>query len=251
MSVSMSARCNTEYFDEQADEPYLIVTLNGGASGTSIRRSWKEDNKASTGELKAGSINLQIFMEIRDIQGKIPINSGKILDIDARNLGGDLSHDMGRIIKEMGRSMEKIELLVKADKERWHDRWYGLLKKGTGEESNQTSGLLVMREKFIPRPRDLPESTISGLDVANLEPMTGAKSGSFNRMDQPKVPWHGKGGTGINPDRPAINYQKYSKPQGAHDRERSLSRSQERLKKDDAKTDLGGLRKLMESKDEE
>ena len=28
-----------EYFDEQADEPYLIVTLNGGASGTSIRRS--------------------------------------------------------------------------------------------------------------------------------------------------------------------------------------------------------------------
>ena len=117
-----------EYFDEQADEPYLIVTLNEGASGTSIRRSWKEDNKTSTSELKVGSINLQIFMDIRDIQGKVPINSGKILDIDARSLGGDHSQDIGRIIKEMGRSMEKIELLVKADKGRWHDRWYDLLK---------------------------------------------------------------------------------------------------------------------------
>ena len=107
-----------------------------------------------------------------------------------------------------------------------------------------------MREKFIPRPRDRPESTISGLDVANLEPMTGAKSGSYNRMDQPKAPWHGRGGTGINPDRALNNNQRYGKTQGGQDRERSLSRSQERLKKDD-KTDLGGLRKLIESKVEE
>ena len=65
-----------------------------------------------------------------------------------------------------------------------------------------------MREKFIPRPKERPESGISGLDSFNLEPMTGnaGKIGNsyvnvIRKFGQAKTPWHGRGGTGINPDK--------------------------------------------------
>ena len=200
-------------------------------------------------------------MDIRDIQGKPPITSGKILDIDARKLGRENSQDMGKIIKEMGRTMDRVELMVKVDRSRWHDRWYCLLKKGTGDEGNHEAGLLTMREKFIPRPKERPESGISGLDSFNLEPMTGnaGKIGNslvnvIRKSSQARVPWHGRGGTGINPDKDIRqhNHQSFNKPHDVHERERSKSRSQDRPRRDDnGRAELGDLRKLLTSRRDE
>ena len=185
----------------------------------------------------------------------------KILDINARRLGEEDSQDMGKIIKEMGRSMDRVELMVKADSCRWHDRWYCLLKKATGDEGNQEAGLLPMREKFIPRPRERPESGITGLDSFNLEPMTGnaGQTGNTNvnvnrKYGQDKTPWHGRGGTGINPDRDVRlhNHQSHSMHHEDGYRERSKSRSQERPRREDnGRADLSDLRKLMASRGEE
>ena len=134
------------------------------------------------------------------------------------------------------------------------------MKKGTGDEGNYETGILTMREKFIPRPRERPESGVNGLDPFNLEPTAGnaGKTGNSNanmnrKYGQDKIPWLGTGGTGINPDRDVRlhNHQSHSKQHG-NERERSKSRSQERPRREErAEADLGDLRKLLASRKEE
>ena len=214
----------SQYFDDLVDEPFLVVILLKTQGGASIRRTWKEANRyGSTGELKIGSINLTTCMELRDIQGKSLTYSGRIMDIDARALGTQ-STDIGRIINELGvNNMEKIELLVKASS--GNDKWIALLKKSYGTEDRYDSGVLTIKEKNIPKPKDRQGSNTRGLDFGNLEPLEYVgKIGNSNVVVErvvsnqgyqgkhPQASYKGKGGS-QNYDTHQTRYSSSSKSQ--------------------------------------
>jgi hypothetical protein len=222
LTLQHSDYTSSPYFDNLADEPILVVTfLKLSVGGSSYRRAWRENN-GHRGELKIGSITLEMFMELSDVIRKSPIVTGRIWDIDARRLPRGCQ-DLGRVIMEMGQSVHKLEFISKARGPNGTDRWYGLLKSSTGTDGRRDVGLLSIRERNIPKLNDRPESRVKGLDASNLEPMEelnekpmtlgnstlvvqkvnslgGQRSSEWNRTAYPER--RGKEGYGIPPATP-------------------------------------------------
>ena len=118
----------TPYYDERVEEPILIVILLKSDNGTHIRKVLRDQNKTlPTSELKIGSVALQVFYDLRDVTGKPPIVSGRILDLEI-NEGDHDPRDMIELMKRLGPLNQKVHLMVKADSQRWRGRWYALLK---------------------------------------------------------------------------------------------------------------------------
>ena len=109
----------TPYYDERVEEPILIVILLKSDNGTHIRKVLRDQNKTlPTSELKIGSVALQVFYDLRDVTGKPPIVSGRILDLEI-NKGDHDPRDMIELMKRLGPLNQKVHLMVKADSQRW------------------------------------------------------------------------------------------------------------------------------------
>jgi hypothetical protein len=170
LTLQHSDVTTSPYYDTHADEPILVVTfLRLSTGGSQYRRAWRENNKGR-GEIKIGSVTLEVFMDPADATKKTPMTSGRMWEIDSKKLTQGRP-DMGRVIMEMGFNVHKLEFLVKATARRGADRWYGLLKAQSGSDGKKDIGTLSIRERAIPRLNDRPESRVKGLDPVNLEPM--------------------------------------------------------------------------------
>ena len=120
------SQANSSYFDTHADEPVLVVTfLKLKTGGSLFRRTWRENNGG--GEIRIGSVSLQVFTELSDIHQTTPTTSGRIWDIDARRIKGSsvIPDDMGRIYQEIGYT-QKLYFLVKARGEQGADDGMGI-----------------------------------------------------------------------------------------------------------------------------
>ena len=180
------------YYDDLADEPYFTVILLKTKGGSSIRRSWKEANrKYNTAEMRIGSAALQVFMEVKDMQGKSTVDSGRLMEINSQSMG-EHSADLGRVIVKLGTiNLEKVEILVKSG--RGKHLWYGLMKKTTGSEDRYDAGDISIKERNIPRPRDRPGSRQRGLDSGNLDPEEPpAKTEAPKEKVGSNTAWQGK-----------------------------------------------------------
>ena len=154
------------YLDELSDEPILIVNMIKSEGGERIRRAYGRQHGSR--ELKIGSIILNIFMELDEIYTRPLVPSGRIIDIDSRNLGDDAR--MGDVIGALGLSYERVHMLVRVSSLRWKGRWYGILKKEWGGETRYDSRLTV-KERAIPRFNTRTEALSKGLDAFNIEPV--------------------------------------------------------------------------------
>ena len=253
-----SHTANSVYHDDYTDEPIMIVTLlkaNGG--GRDIRRHWKESNRGTTGELKIGSITLQTFMEIKDIFMRPGPTTGRIFDIDSKEMAR--ANDMGLIIKELGSNYERIEFLCCSAKQK--DRWFALLKNNQGDDKRFESNELSIRERDFPKLKDRPEAHMRGRDTGNLEPIDGAPANvPGGRIGNSQIVIHrvpqqqgstkdprGIGGYGIPPDpryydKRGANVVPLKKKGASESRSRSRSTEQEDKARTKVKaSDLRGL----------
>ena len=64
-------------------------------------------------------------MELDEIYSRPLIPSGRIIDIDSRNLGEDAR--MGDVIGALGLSYERVFMLVRVISSCWKGRWFGIL----------------------------------------------------------------------------------------------------------------------------
>jgi hypothetical protein len=224
---------SSPYLDDYADEPIIVVCSMNSGGGDLIRKAFSKQK--SSREIKVGSVNLHVFMELEDIYGKSPHTSGKIVDIDASLMGEDIG--MGKIIGALGPSFERIHSLVKANPDRWKGRWYGLLKREWGEEKRHDQQQLTVRERFIPKSSARLESFTKGLDPGNLEPVESPNRNAPNVSKyQPREGNRMINGFGISP---GPNYL------GLGDRERGRSRSKSRGREDSVKAfDISNLKAL-------
>jgi hypothetical protein len=224
---------SSPYLDDYADEPIIVVCSMNSGGGDLIRKAFSKQK--SSREIKVGSVNLHVFMELEDIYGKAPHTSGKIVDIDASSMGDDVG--MGKIIGALGPSFERIHSLVKANPDRWKGRWYGLLKREWGEEKRHDQQQLTVKERFIPKSSARLESFTKGLDPGNLEPVESPNRNAPNVSKyQPREGNRMINGFGISP---GPNYL------GLGDRERGRSRSKSRGREDSVKAfDISNLKAL-------
>ena len=207
------------YLDELSDEPILIVNMIKSEGGKRIRRAYGRQHGSR--ELRIGSIILNIFMELDEIYTRPLVPSGRIIDIDSRNLGEDAR--MGDVIGALGLSYERVYMLVRVNSMRWKGRWYGILKKEWGGETRYDSRLIV-KERAIPRFNIRTEALSKGLDAFNIEPVEH-HAPSMMRTSQNYKAGGGKDSGKIT--------KSYGIPPGPHNqgfggRSRSRSRSRSR-----------------------
>ena len=79
--------------------------------------------------------------------------------------------DLIELMRRRGTINHKVFLLVKADPNRWRDRWYGLLINPLPEELKYPEDTLVAKDRDIPKLRDRTETTSAEHDACNMEPV--------------------------------------------------------------------------------
>jgi len=194
------------------------VNMIKSEGGERIRRAYGRQHGSR--ELKIGSIILSIFMELDEIYSRPLIPSGRIIDIDSRNLGEDAR--MGEVIGALGLSYERVYMLVRVNSTRWKGRWYGILKKEWGEEKRYDSRLAV-KERAIPRFITRTEAFSKGIDAFNIEPVEH-HTPSMMRANQNYKAAGGKDGGKMTK---GYGILPVPQPQGFVSRSRSRSRSRE------------------------
>ena len=110
----------SEYFDDYADETILVVSTFDGAGGSAFRKVWSRQNQGR-GDLKCGSMFLQLFMEPDDIYGRPAAMTGRLIDIDARK-AEEQGEKMGGVLSFLGQSFERVHLIVKIDENKGKNR---------------------------------------------------------------------------------------------------------------------------------
>jgi len=167
------------YLDYLADEPIIMVTLCGPRSGGNNFRRGIEIRADGTGVLNVGSIALQMFVDVRAVQGKGGPTIGAIWKMDTKRMP---DADICDVLSDMGEMMRRVELLVKADET---DLWYAILKKIEGVQEGRQSymGRIASKELILPRPSERVGIT-QGYDAGNMTPKMITRRPTDPRLNQ-------------------------------------------------------------------